>query len=162
MAHFSVNKIINRIIITLDAYDSGGGTYPFKDKCHNHFGNSTSNIDQLLRQNEHIYIFYGGENPRPLANKMMEDRLWLEFWVVDQIMGVDSTKSDFQADKLRLYLMSGGWRNLGIETDYGSMNPRPFIVDEISPTLWLDERGNPTGYMIAIFRGYVDFDSIMS
>jgi len=162
MAHFSVNKVINTIINTLEAYDSGGGNYPFKDKCHNRFGSEIGDFDRLLRQNEHIYIFYGNEDHEWLTNNMTTGRLYIEFWVIDQYVGVDETKSDYQADNLRAYLLSGGWRYLGLDSEYASMNPRPYRVESVRPVVLLDEKGNPTGYILTVFSGFIEFDSSMS
>lgn len=164
MAYFSVNKVINRVITTLNAYDAGGGSYPFLNKCHNHFGDETGNFDEILRQNGHIYIFYGNEEyENPLTNYQNRAKLYIEFWIIDLVKGVSSTKEDFQADNLKAYLLSSstGWRDLGIPTDYATMQPSPYFVESVRPVLLLDEKGEPTGYLLTVFNGYIRFQSSM-
>ena len=162
MAHFSVNNVINTIITKIQTYDIGVGDFPFKNKCHNHFGSEAGNLDKLLKQNEHIYIFYGNEDHEWLTNNETEGDLHIEFWIIDQYVGVDATKSDYQADHMRAYLLSGAWRYLGLDVAYSSMNPKPYRVTNINPVMLLDDDGNPTGYMLTVFKGYVTFYSSMS
>lgn len=162
MAHFSVNNVINTIITTLNAYDKGSSVFPFKDKCHNHFGSEAGDLDEKLKQNEHIYIFYGNEDHEWLTNNMTTGDLYIEFWIIDQYVGVSASKSDYQADEMRAYLLSGAWRSLGIDTAYASMNPRPYKVVSVRPVGLLDDEGNLTGYMLTVFNGYISFDSNMS
>ena len=162
MAHFSVNNVINTTITALNAYDKGSSVYPFKDKCHNHFGSEAGNLDAKLKQNEHVYIFYGNEDHEWLTNNTIEGDLYIEFWVIDQYVGVDTSKSDYQADNMRAYLLSGAWRYLGLDAAYASMNPRPYRCINVRPAILLDDDGNPTGYTLTVFNGYISFDSDMS
>lgn len=169
MAHFTVNKVINRIITTLHAVSTitHEGTpiaTPFNNKCHNHFGDEAGTFEEILQQDGHIYIFYGNEEyENPQTTHRNEGNLFLEFWVIDNVTGRSSTETAFQADVLRNYLMSNttGWRTLGVETDYASLNVSPFFVQSVRPVLLLDDDGNPTGYLLTVFSGYFRFDSLM-
>ena len=157
MSSFSANKICNRIKTTLEAYDAGGGVKPFENKCHNHFGEEIGDLRLKLQQSTHIYIFFAGEDYEVEANETMSGILFIEMWIVDQIIGVDPTKSDFQADNMRAYLTSESWKDLGIPTDYPDMDFEPFFLDSVRPAILTDDKGNPTGNMVSVFRGHLNF-----
>lgn len=162
MATWSANKICNRIVTTLVAYDKGGGSYPFKDKTHNHFADVKENYDvfeYLLHEAGHIFVFYTGQDTSVVANNMITGSIYLEFWVIDQVVGVSGTKEDFQADELRAYLTSASWRSLGITTDYASNNFRHFMLESERVAQLLDSKGNPSGKIVTIFRGRLDYDN---
>lgn len=148
MAIFSANKIINRVVTYLNANSF---------VAHNHWGDETTQFDQILQQVNHIYVFYDGWNPKIESNGSIRGRIFFQFWVIDQTMGTSSTKSDYAADLFRAEICSGSWKDFGIPTDYPNDNFEVFFLESETYMTIMDEKNNPTGRSIAIFKGYIDF-----
>jgi hypothetical protein len=155
---YSANKVCQRIKTTLEAYDAGGGVKPFEDKVHNHFGGE-SNIDLnfILQQVGHIYIFWEGDDFELEAGHTIKGRIYLQFLIIEQTLGAAATKYDYPSDTFRAYIASGQWRQLGIPTDYPNDNYEVFMLTGTRVTRDADARGNPTDKSLIQFRGYIDF-----
>ena len=147
MAIWSENKILNRIVTTLNA---AGFT------AHNKFGDEIS-LDVILQQINNIYCFMEGCDYTAESNETIRGLIFFQFWVIDQALGASATKEDYTADTFRSYLASLYWKSLGITTDYPNNDFEPFIL-ESERTLIHEETKNK----ITIFRGSIGFMTRMS
>ena len=152
MAMFSANEAINTIVTHLNA---NGFT------AHNHFGWETSDFDKLLQQVGHIYVFYKRHSATPESCGSTRNILYIDFWMIDQVMGANSTKNDYLIDTFRAYIGSGTWKDLGLCTQYPNDNFEKFdIEDEYCQVIYeTDEKGKTvlTGKTIGIFLTSIKF-----